>query len=123
MVSTWNDGITGWNFGLKDSDYSWETRGQYLGYIHTDRKLYLRGEKVYIHAILRKNDASLVPPEGENFTVKVTNPLGVEIESRTIKANEFGTVSLDFDLDKASALGSYMVQVMSEQGDSYGIEN
>ncbi len=41
VVSTWNDGITGWNFGLKDSDYSWETRGAYMSYLHTDRKLYL----------------------------------------------------------------------------------
>ncbi len=26
VVSTWNDGITGWNFGLKESDYRWDTR-------------------------------------------------------------------------------------------------
>jgi uncharacterized protein YfaS (alpha-2-macroglobulin family) len=122
-VSTWNDGITGWNFGLKDSDYSWETRSPYLGYIHTDRKLYLPGEKVYVHAILRKNSKTLEIPVGENFTVKVTNPLGAEVVNRVIQANEYGTLSLEFDLSADATLGSYMVQVIQDDANQFGIEN
>ncbi|MBP6981565.1 hypothetical protein KBB25_02220, partial [Candidatus Gracilibacteria bacterium] len=41
VVSTWNDGITGYNFGMKDSDYSYQTRAKYTSFLHTDRRLYL----------------------------------------------------------------------------------
>ncbi len=41
LVSTWNDGITGYNFGIKDSDYSWSSRPEFTSYLHTDRRLYL----------------------------------------------------------------------------------
>jgi uncharacterized protein YfaS (alpha-2-macroglobulin family) len=74
VVSTWNDGITGWNFGLKESDYTWDNRSLYSAYIHTDRRLYLPGETVYIKAIMRKNEKSLTIPENEAFDITITDP-------------------------------------------------
>lgn len=104
VVSTWNDGITGWNFGLKDSDYSWETRPTYSAYIHTDRRLYLPGETVYVHAIVRKNDTTLTIPKDTSFAVQVTDPMGAELKKVIIKPNDFGTISFDFALDKETNL-------------------
>lgn len=59
---------------MKDSDYSYQSRGKYTSYIHTDRKLYLPGEKVHIHAIIRENKASLTIPTTP-FVAILTDPL------------------------------------------------
>lgn len=72
-MSTWNDGITGWNFGMKESDYGWDNRPLYSAYIHTDRRLYLPGETVHIKGILRKNEKSLTIPENEVFDILISD--------------------------------------------------
>jgi hypothetical protein len=95
VVSTWNDGITGYNFGIKDSDYSYTNRWLYTAYFHTDRKLYLPGEKVYLHAIIRKNTKSLDIPSDAKFDLSIMDPLGKEVRHMTLKPNEFGTISTD----------------------------
>lgn len=60
---------------MKDSDYSYSTRPEYTGYVHTDRRLYLRGEKVHIHSIIRKNVASLTLPPDTPFDIVISDPL------------------------------------------------
>lgn len=72
-MSTWNDGITGWNFGMKEADYGWDNRSLYSAYIHTDRRLYLPGETVYIKGYLRKNETSLTVPTGEEFDINISD--------------------------------------------------
>lgn len=122
VVSTWNDGITGFNFGIKESDYSWSSRSQYTAYLHTDRRLYLPGEKVYIHAILRQNEKSLTVPSNTPFDVVVNDPNGREIKRSTIMTNDFGSLSLDLDLSKDAPLGSYGMNIVSSKNSEY-IEN
>jgi uncharacterized protein YfaS (alpha-2-macroglobulin family) len=119
VVSTWNDGITGWNFGMKDSDYSWNTRPELSAYIHTDRRLYLPWEKVYVHAILRKNTNQLEIPQGEKFDITVLGPMGLEIKKVTQIPNEYWTLSFDFDLDKNASLWLYSINI-SRSNDSFG---
>lgn len=89
VVSTWNDGITGYNFGIKDSDYSWSSKSLYTAYLHTDRRLYLPGEKVYIHAILRQNEKSLTVPRDTPFDLIINDPTGREVKRTTVKTNDF----------------------------------
>jgi uncharacterized protein YfaS (alpha-2-macroglobulin family) len=119
VVSTWNDGITGWNFWMKDSDYSWNTRPEFSAYIHTDRRLYLPWEKVYIHAVIRRNASKLEIPQGEKFDITVTDPIGLEIKKITQIPNEYGTIFFDLDLDKNASLGSYTVNI-ARSNDSIG---
>lgn len=57
--------------------------------MHTDRRLYLPGERVYVHAIVRKNTALLEIPTGEKFDISVTDPSGREIKKVTQVPNEF----------------------------------
>ncbi len=115
VVSTWNDGVTGWNFWLKDSDYSWETRPTYSAYIHTDRRLYLPGDRVYIHAIVRKNDAKLTIPKDTVFNITVTDPFWSIVKEGSYKSSEFGSFSTDFILQEEARLGSYSVNIEPQE--------
>ena len=119
LVSTWNDGITGYNFGIKDSDYSWSSRPEFTSYLHTDRRLYLPGEKVYIHAFLRKNSTSLLIPEDDIFDIVINDPLGREVKRATLKPNEFGSIWLEYEIPKEWALGSYSFSVVSTDSLEY----
>jgi uncharacterized protein YfaS (alpha-2-macroglobulin family) len=123
VVSTWNDGITGWNFWMKDSDYSYDTRGAYMAYIHTDRKLYLPGETVNIHAIIRKNDTSLTVPKWEKFHITLTDSNWQTVLDTVVSANEFGTLWTSFDIPKTAPLGSYSLSVAPFDSSLGYIEN
>ena len=122
LVSTWNDGITWYNFGIKDSEYSYSSRPEFTSYIHTDRRLYLPGEKVYLHAILRKNDASLTLPQENIFDLVISDPLWREVKRSTLKPNEFWSVFVEYDIPKEGSLGSYSVSISSTDSLEY-IEN
>lgn len=122
-MSTWNDGITGWNFGFRESDYSWDQRPPYSAYIHTDRRLYLPGEKVHIHAIIRKNTRTLdIPPSQQVFVIRILDSQGMEVKQSYIKPNEFGTLVTEYDIPEDARLGNFSVQISPEEGASY-IEN
>ncbi len=122
VVSTWNDGITGYNFGIKDSDYSGDSKSLYTAYLHTDRRLYLPGEKVYIHAIIRQNEKSLTVPRDTPFDLVVNDPTGREVKRTTVMTNDFWSLSVDLDLAKDAPLGSYSMSIISTKNSEY-IEN
>ncbi|MBX9809011.1 hypothetical protein K2X92_01310, partial [Candidatus Gracilibacteria bacterium] len=111
VVSTWNDGITGWNFGMKESDYGWDNRSLYSTYIHTDRRLYLPGETVYIKGIMRKNELTLTIPENEVFDIVINDPEGKTINTSRIKANAFGSIATNINPGKEAKLGSYSISI------------
>lgn len=113
VVSTWNDGITGWNFGMKESDYGWDSRSAYSAYIHTDRRLYLPGETVYIKAIVRKNEFSLNIPENEVFNISINDPEWKNIITKQVIANSFGSISTSLVIDSGASLWAYQVMVES----------
>ncbi|NRH21094.1 hypothetical protein HOO68_03555 [Candidatus Gracilibacteria bacterium] len=113
VVSTWNDGITGWNFGMKESDYGWDNRPLYSAYIHTDRRLYLPGETVHIKAILRKNETSLTIPENETFEITVNDPEGKIVSTTRVKSNAYGSVTSSLEIGKDSPLGAYSIGIQS----------
>jgi uncharacterized protein YfaS (alpha-2-macroglobulin family) len=123
VVSTWNDGITGWNFWMKDSDYSYDTRGAYMGYIHTDRKLYLPWETVNIHALIRKNDTSLTVPKWEKFHITLSDSNWQTVLDTVVSANEFGTLATSFDIPKSAPLGSWSLSVSPFDSSLGYIEN
>ena len=74
---------------MKESDYSYETRPKYTAYIHTERRLYLPGETVHIHGIIRENSTSLKVPENTSFNLIISDSMGKEISRIAMKPNEF----------------------------------
>ena len=123
VVSTWNDGITGWNFGMKESDYGWNDKSLYSAYIHTDRRLYLPGETVYIKGIIRKNESSLTIPENELFDITISDPEWKTILNSRVKANAFGSIATNFKITRESTLGSYNVSIQSATSTDTWISN
>jgi alpha-2-macroglobulin len=122
VVSTWNDGITGYNFGIPEYDYSWQSRALYTTYIHTDRKLYMPGEKVYVHAIMRKNGETLEVPKDTDFEVVISDPSGREVKRTTLRTTPYGSLAFAYDLPKSSPLGAYTVNITTLGTTEY-IEN
>jgi uncharacterized protein YfaS (alpha-2-macroglobulin family) len=114
IVSTWNDGITGWNFGLKESDYGWDNRSLYSAYTHTERRLYLPGDTVYIKSILRKNESTLTLPAGEMFDVIITDPLAKTIHTIPVRSNAWGSIATSIVLPKDAPLGSYNINIQKQ---------
>ena len=113
VVSTWNDGITGWNFGMKEEDYWWDNRSLYSAYLHTDRRLYLPGETVNIKAIIRKNQLSLVVPQNEVFDIIVYDPEWKIVTNKRIKTNSFGSIATNIQIAKDAPLGAYSISVQA----------
>ncbi len=113
VVSTWNDGITGWNFGMKESDYGWDNRSLYSAYVHTDRRLYLPGEVVNIKAIMRKNESTLTIPDNEVFDIVINDPVWKTVSSTRIKANSFGSIATSLAISRDAPLGAYSISIQS----------
>ena len=109
LISTWNDGMTGYDFGIKESAYSYEVRPKYSAYFHTDHTHYLPWETLHIHAIVRENLPSLRVPENLPCSIAITDPFGKEISRIVLKPNEFGTLSSDYLLPKTASPGKYTV--------------
>lgn len=122
-MSTWNDGIAGWNFGFRDMDYGWSASSQNLAYTHTDRRLYLPGETVNIHAIIRDyTDRLIVPSPDRTYAVVLSDSNGKEISRTLLKTSPFGSLSKSYTLPESSPLGNYSVQVVitdPKRGDTY----
>ncbi len=104
---------------MKDSDYSSLSRPRYTSYLHTDRKLYLPGETVHFHGVLRENSASLSIPTETTFTLVVSDAQGKEVQRTTLKPNEFGTISTDLILAGNAPLGMYSVSLVTGDQTEY----
>lgn len=89
---------------MKESDYSYMTKAKYTSYLHTDRRLYLPGETVHVHGIIRENSASLRVPTDVALQFIVMDNLGREISRTPMKPNEYGTISADITLAKDAGL-------------------
>jgi hypothetical protein len=79
-------------------------------YIYTDRPVYRPGHKVYIKAIVRKEQSdSLVLPDERTLTMRVTGPDQKVVFNRELPVSAHGTVTADFDLATDAALGYYSI--------------
>ncbi|HUB51294.1 MAG TPA: MG2 domain-containing protein [Terracidiphilus sp.] len=79
-------------------------------YIYTDRPVYRPGHKVYIKAIVRKeqND-TLVLPDEHTLTLRVTGPDQKVVFKKELSVSAHGAVAADFDLATDAALGYYSI--------------
>ena len=90
-------------------------------YIYTDRPVYRPGHKVYIKAIVRKeqND-TLVLPDERTLALRVTGPDEKVVFNKELPVSVHGTVAADFDLAADAALGYYNIEFSGQDQFGWG---
>lgn len=99
-----------WRFPV---NFSWsESAGTIRdAYIFSDRNLYRPGELVRLKGVVRKKDGEVFQmPEKKNPTLKVLDPLGREMVSRTITLSEVGSFDFEYRLP-ATTVGRYRLEL------------
>jgi hypothetical protein len=78
------------------------------GAIFSDRKLYQPGEKVALTGMAYFLEKGVLKSDkNASYDLKLVNPDGKETSLGTQKTNQFGTFSLEFNLQKTQPLGFY----------------
>lgn len=115
VVSKWNSGIAGWNFGFEPR--SWDVGSQYSAHLVTDRMLYSPGETVHFKAIIRENADQLRIPTGTDFELTLYDGEYNTVFQKSIQLNDFGSYLEDIELGEDAALGVYRIQLRGETED------
>ncbi|MBK9259635.1 MAG: Ig-like domain-containing protein [Polyangiaceae bacterium] len=112
------DTLDGWRFDARVDT----SEDRPFGLVFTDRGIYRPGDTVHIKGIFRKEgNPGTVTPAGVPVEVKVENPEGEEIETRTETLSPFGTASMDVVVPRTGRLGTYSIRAIVGEGNgSYG---
>ena len=112
--SDWNEGISSWEFGIR-SDLS-ESPAVLRGSVFTDRGVYRLGEQVHVKAILRSdtNRGIQLLPAGTPVYVTLRDSQYREVETRTIRLNEWSSADWTMNVPAAGSLGNYSLQARLE---------
>jgi uncharacterized protein YfaS (alpha-2-macroglobulin family) len=114
VLSTWSQGLEGWDFGLP-VDY---TPPRLEAYLYTDRPIYRPGQMVYFRAILRDsyNGRYDLPNQNEvTFTlVDDYGELGI-IETFDLPLSEYGSANGALSLPEDMTPGDYRLSVEGAQ--------
>lgn len=105
VANDWNEGIAPWAFGL-DTDLD-EAEALLRGTVFTDRGVYRLGEEVHFKAILRRDTGRGIQllPTGTTARVALTDSRNREIDSRTVRVNDWSSAEWTFTLPSTGALG------------------
>ena len=92
-----------WQFGIN---------GVVRGYnplyasVFTDRGVYRPGETSHLKVIVGNNDI-----EGSTINIKVNDPRGQQLLSKSVELDDFNTASIDIKLKEQAAVGEYSIHV------------
>ncbi|HZJ30341.1 MAG TPA: MG2 domain-containing protein [Vicinamibacterales bacterium] len=113
--SDWTEGISSWEFGIR-SDIR-EATPQLRGSVFTDRGVYRLGEQVHVKAILRSDTSRGIQllPAGTPVYVTLRDSQYREIETRTIRVNEWSSADWTFNVPGTGSLGNYSLQARLDQ--------
>lgn len=105
--SEWAEGIRPYNFDLLES----YEPDQVLGNISTDRPIYRPEQTVNIRGALRldQDGRYLVPEDGREATINISDPRGNSILAEQVPLSEFGTFTASLELEHDTPLGSFQV--------------
>jgi uncharacterized protein YfaS (alpha-2-macroglobulin family) len=103
-LSTWNQGIAGWDFGI-----STDLGGPRLkAYLYTDRPVYRPGQTVYYRAVVRQAyNGRYTLPDMATLPITVTNGLGIPVSAIDLQLSAFGTGHGEYTLPADSQPGYY----------------
>ncbi len=107
--SDWTEGILPWEFGVR-TDLG-ESEALLRGTVFTDRGVYRLGEEVHFKAILRTDAGRGVQllPAGTPVTLTLTDGRSRQLDTRTIRMNEWSSAEWTFTLPASGALGNYSI--------------
>ena len=116
-TSTWDNGISPWDFNL-NSDFS-DT--DYVGYLYTDRPIYRPDQTVYFKGIVRADDDAhyTIPQTMRALEIVIDDPQGKELYRETLNVSDMGTFHGELALDAEAPLGTYYIRVDGERWDFY----
>ena len=109
VASDWNEGISGWEFGM---NYDPRSHGEVLrGSVFTDRGVYRPGEAVHFKAILRSESATGVAllKTGTSVNVTVTDNRGRKVDARTVAMNKWSGADWTWTVPSDGSVGDYEV--------------
>ncbi len=103
-MSTWNQGISGWDFGYS----SQLTPPRNSHYVYTDRPIYRPGQEVAFKVIVREafNGRYSLPAVSE-VKLQITDGSGAELETVVLPLSEFGTAEGSYQLPPGALPGYY----------------
>lgn len=112
--STWQDGISAWDFNLLGGGEA----QPYVGYVYTDRPIYRPGQTVYWKAIIRRDEdaAYSLPAPGQPVTVTINDDQGNVLVQQRQTLDALGATDGKLELGPDATLGYYYLSVrLSEQ--------
>ncbi|MFN2145776.1 MAG: Ig-like domain-containing protein, partial [Anaerolineales bacterium] len=103
-LSTWNQGISGWDFGY----YGHISPPEDSYYLYTDRPIYRPGQEVDFKVIVREafNGRYSMPGVSE-VKLQITDGSGAELETMVLPLSEFGTAAGSYQLPAGAVPGFY----------------
>ena len=113
VLSSWDQGISPWDFNLSESSSS----APYRAAIYPDRPIYRPGQTVYFKAIVRRDEDLhyTIPADLEQVTVQISDARGRAIYNQDLTLNEMGTVHGELQLDEEATLGTYYLAIFANK--------
>ncbi len=105
-VSTWSQGIDGYDFGF-DTDF---TAPDLVTYLYTDRPIYQPGQTAYFRGVLRhEHNGRYALAEVASLPVTVFDENDKSIWSQEVPLSAFGTISGEILIPAEAQAGAYRV--------------
>jgi len=108
--TSWDDGITPWNFS-PDISFLFAP-ADLAGYLYTDRPIYRPGETVYFKGVVRQDDdARYSLPSEADLVLGVHDSYGRLMDTQTVSLSDMGTFDTELALSTEASTGQYYVQL------------
>ncbi|MGC9395733.1 MAG: Ig-like domain-containing protein, partial [Anaerolineae bacterium] len=108
VAEGWGRGISPWDFGVGEGEYS----EAYRTYVYTDRPIYRPGQTAHFKGVVRsEDDAAYNLPGVRQVQVSIRDAAYEEIYNEQLTLGELGTFDGTLDLADGASLGDYQVYV------------
>jgi uncharacterized protein YfaS (alpha-2-macroglobulin family) len=104
VFSSWNDGISPWDFDISTNYYP----PSLMAYVYTDRPIYRPGDTVYFRLIVRQvSNGRYSMPDISSYTLQLNDNLGLPVATFDMPLSGFGTAHGEYNLPSNAQPGTY----------------
>ena len=104
----WGRGISPWEFGVGEGEYTQDFRS----YIYTDRPIYRPGQTMHFKGVIRsEDDVDFRIPDVGKVQVMIRDAAWNEVFNEALDVSALGTFNGSLDLEEGAALGDYFITV------------